>query len=109
MEYGESFIQPRIIFYAVRCFPSLPATYKMSGSEGREGFYESPTLRQPLRYQRVNKPPISCRHSQRWGVSEMFDLVHLHTDDKTLSRGEHIETRDFNLPASSGCAELKPA
>lgn len=33
----------------------------------------------------------------------MFDLVHM--DDKTLSRGEYIETRDFNLLASSGLAE----
>lgn len=33
----------------------------------------------------------------------MFDLVHM--GDKTLSRGEYIETRDFNLLASSGLAE----
>lgn len=33
----------------------------------------------------------------------MFDLVHI--GDKTLSRGEYIETRDFNLLASSGLAE----
>lgn len=33
----------------------------------------------------------------------MFDLVHM--GDKTLSRREYIETRDFNLLASSDLAE----
>lgn len=33
----------------------------------------------------------------------MFDLVYM--DDKTLSRGEYIETKDLNLLASSGLAE----
>lgn len=40
-------------------------------------------------------------------VFEMVDLVHI--DDKTLSRGQYIETRDFNLLPSSGPAELKSA
>lgn len=43
-----------------------------------------------------------CAASHR-GVLEMFDLVHMY--DKTLSRGEYIETKDFNLLASSGLAK----
>lgn len=52
----------------------------------------------------VNKTAISASCG---GVLEMFDLEH--KDDKTLSRGENIDTRDFNLLASSGLAEFKPA